>query len=173
LAFIDDDVDSRTRLPDGQLKRLSEAKTVTGENKFGPSFTFTVHTVPILLCNNPPSLADLSKGMLRRLVVVPFDRTFAEDEEDRHLFPRIWASELPGILNHFLAGLRRVIQRGWHLAPPKAVKAAKEEWLKAANPLSTFIDACCVQEGTCWLDDLYKALRHGPRRQGLRFRSRS
>jgi len=47
---------------------------VTGELKFGPVFNFTVRAVPVLLCNNIPSLADLSHGMLRRLMVLPFNR---------------------------------------------------------------------------------------------------
>jgi putative DNA primase/helicase len=70
------------RLPDGVLKTISEAKQVTGELKYQPSFNFVVRTVPVLLCNNVPSLADLSHGMLRRLMVIPFDRTFAEVDKD-------------------------------------------------------------------------------------------
>src|SRR5215211_6122138 len=108
LLLIDDDVKAGVRLPDGELKKYSEAKVITGERKFGSPFNFTVLTIPVLLCNNPPSLADLSYGMLRRLVVFPFDRTFEEHEVDRDLFPRIWASELPGILNRAISGLQRV-----------------------------------------------------------------
>src|SRR3954471_7151359 len=96
---------------------LSEAKTVTGERKFGQAFTFIVRTVPILLCNNPPSLADLSEGM-RRLLVVPFDRSFRGRTADRSLFPKIWTTELPAILNHAIAGLRRVIHRGYRFRVP-------------------------------------------------------
>ncbi|WP_148934679.1 DUF5906 domain-containing protein, partial [Escherichia coli] len=54
LVLIDDDVRAAIRLPDGELKKISEAKTITAEHKNGPTFTFTVRTVPILLCNNPP-----------------------------------------------------------------------------------------------------------------------
>ena len=66
------------RLPDGTLKTISEAKEVTGEHKYGPAFNFTVRTVPLLLCNNVPSLTDVSYGMRRRLMVFPFDRRFHE-----------------------------------------------------------------------------------------------
>jgi putative DNA primase/helicase len=74
--FVDDDVRAGIKLPDGMLKTVSEAKTVTGELKFKSPSNFIVCTVPILLCNNVPSLADLSHGMLRRLMVIPFERTF-------------------------------------------------------------------------------------------------
>jgi hypothetical protein len=67
LLFVDDDVRAGVRLPDGTLKTISEAKEVTGELKFKQPFNFVVRTVPMMLCNNVPSLADLSQGMLRRL----------------------------------------------------------------------------------------------------------
>jgi hypothetical protein len=40
LAFIDDDVRAGAKLPDGALKKISEAKLLTGEHKFKPSFSF-------------------------------------------------------------------------------------------------------------------------------------
>ncbi len=63
LLFVDDDVRAGVRLPDGTLKTISEAKEVTGELKYQQPFNFVVRTVPVLLCNNVPSLADLSHGM--------------------------------------------------------------------------------------------------------------
>ena len=42
---------------------------------------------------------------MRRLHVVPFDRTFAESEIDRDLFDRIIENELSGVLNRALGGL--------------------------------------------------------------------
>ena len=134
MLLVDDDVRSGIKLPDGELKKLSEGKVQTGERKHGPTFNFTVLTVPILLCNNVPSLSDLSQGMLRRLMVIPFNRTFSEKEMDRDLFPEIWASELPGVLNHAIAGLQRVMKRGWRFKPPTPVREAKERWLTLQTP---------------------------------------
>jgi putative DNA primase/helicase len=93
--FVDDDVRAGARLPDGILKTISEAKEITGEQKHRHPFNFTVGVVPMLLCNNIPSLADLSHGMMRRLMIIPFDRTFGEREQDPSLFQRIWDNEHP------------------------------------------------------------------------------
>ena len=68
--------------------------------------------MPVLLCNNIPSLADLSHGMLRRLMVIPFNRRFTDQDSDPDLFERIWANELPGVLNRALRGYRRLLERG-------------------------------------------------------------
>jgi putative DNA primase/helicase len=145
LLFVDDDVRAGARLPDGILKTISEAKEVTGELKFGPAFNFTVRAVPVLLCNNIPPLADLSHGMRRRLMVIPFDRIFTEMDKDPELFDRILASELPGVLNRALEGYRRLVVRG-SFKLPVAVKKATARWLQRANPLPAFIEACCVKQ---------------------------
>jgi putative DNA primase/helicase len=157
--FVDDDVRAGIKLPDGMLKTVSEAKTVTGELKFKPPFNFIVSTVPILLCNNVPSVADLSHGMLRRLMVIPFERTFTEEDKDATLFDRIWANELAGVLNRALQGLQRLIRRESQFALPSDVKAATQRFIRDANPLPAFIEECCDlgSEHMCWMKDFYKA----------------
>jgi P4 family phage/plasmid primase-like protien len=170
MLLVDDDVRSGIKLPDGELKKLSKGKVQTGERKHGPTFNFTVLTVPILLCNNVPSLSDLSQGMLRRLMVIPFNRTFSEREMDRDLFPQIWASELPGVLNHAIAGLQRVIRRGWRFKPPKPMQEAKERWLMFANPLPAFLDDACERDGRCLMAELYAAYTDWASRMGITMR---
>jgi len=159
LLYVDDDVRAGARLPDGILKTISEAKEVTGEIKYKPSFNFTVRTVPVLLCNNIPSLADLSHGMLRRLQVIPFNRTFTGDDKDASLFDRIWANELPGVLNRALRGYRRLLERKSSFKIPAAVNQATLTWLGHANPLPAFIEDRCVKgvDKRCWMKALYAA----------------
>jgi len=167
FLFVDDDVRAGARLPDGILKTISEAKQVTGELKFGPAFNFTVRAVPVLLCNNIPSLADLSHGMRRRLMVIPFDRIFTDMDKDSELFDRIVANELPGVLNRALEGYRRLLVRGTFKLPT-AVKIATTRWLQHANPLPAFIEACCIKqpEAECRLADFYAAYAEWARQMG-------
>ena len=73
FLVLDDDVQAGTCIPDGELKKLSEAKKLTGENKYGPPFEFICRAVPIMSCNNMISLGDISYGMRRRLMIIPFD----------------------------------------------------------------------------------------------------
>jgi putative DNA primase/helicase len=167
FLFVDDDVRAGARLPDGILKTISEAKEVTGELKFGPVFNFVVRAVPVLLCNNIPCLADLSHGMLRRLMVIPFDRIFTNVDKDPELFDRILANELPGVLNRALEGYRRLMVRGTFKLP-SAVKNATARWLQHANPLPAFIKACCVKgpDAECRLGDFYAAFAEWARQMG-------
>ncbi|MBZ9907777.1 phage/plasmid primase, P4 family [Mesorhizobium sp. BR115XR7A] len=166
LLFVDDDVRMGTRLPDGDLKRISEEKLISTERKFGETYSFIVRTVPMLLCNNPPSLADLSEGMQRRLLVIPFDRTFSEKEIDRGLFKRIWATEMSGILNAALAGWARLQQRDLRFDPPKDIGQAKRLWMQSANPVPAFLAEMCVRSGQCQTRMLYAAFQDWSRERG-------
>ena len=168
LLFVDDDVRAGARLPDGILKTISEAKEVTGELKYQPTFNFVVRTVPVLLCNNIPSLADLSHGMLRRLMVIPFERRFTDADRDPDLFTRIWGQELPGVLNRALRGYRRVLQRGSKFKRPAPIKAATKVWLQQANPLPAFIEAHCIQKpgARCLVADFYAVYADWTRAMG-------
>ncbi|MER8421665.1 phage/plasmid primase, P4 family [Mesorhizobium sp. M1329] len=169
LLFVDDDVKVGTRLPDGDLKRISEAKLISAERKFGEQFNFIVRTVPMLLCNNPPSLADLSEGMRRRLVVVPFDQTFTEKEIDRDLFKTIWATEMSGILNKALEGWTRIQQRGLKFRKPADVVRATNAWILSANPVPGFIEEKCVRSGQCSTEMLYSAFQSWSKEMGFTF----
>ena len=166
LLLVDDDVRAGIRLPDGELKKISEAKPITAEHKYGPTFEFVVRSVPILLCNNTASLADVSYGMSRRLMVLPFDRTFRDDANPT-LFQGIWETEMAGVLNRSIDGLQRLLNRG-HFDMPIAVTRAKAEWLNEANPLAAFVDENCSRDslGKCLLKDFYGSYRQWAQERG-------
>ena len=168
LLLLDDDVRSGVRLPDGQLKKISEAKMVTGERKHGAQFNFVARSLPVLLCNNVPSLADVSKGMRRRLMVIPFDRTFSEQETDADLFERIWKQEMSGVLNRSTEGLQRLLKRGMKFRPPAAITVAKDIWLAEANPLPAFLSECCERDpdASYLLSDFYLAYTTWAQKKG-------
>jgi P4 family phage/plasmid primase-like protien len=167
FLFYDDDVPVGIRLPDGELKRLSEEKVVTAENKYGPKFTFVSRALPVLLCNGIPSLADLSHGMRRRLVVIPFERTFSKTQANRELFLTIRRDEMSGILNRALEGLKRVAERGWSVGWPEEVARANAAFLAQANPLPLFLEEACVRKGTIWLQPLYDCYIEWAKRSGI------
>ncbi len=167
LAFIDDDVRAGAKLPDGALKKISEGKLLTGEHKFKQAFNFVNRAFPILLCNNLPSLPDLSPGMMRRLYVIPFDRTFEDSEIDRSLFDRIIKNELPGVLIRALRGWMHLKKRG-RFPRSTDMTRARKNLLAHANPLSGFIDECCEVDahGKATLQKFYDAYRLWATRSG-------
>jgi putative DNA primase/helicase len=170
-VFLDDDMQAGIRLPDGQLKRLSEEKTLTGERKYGNPFTFTARLLVVLLCNHPPSIADLSDGMRRRLTAIPFQRSFSRSEADNFLFEGIWSSEMSGILNVYLAGLQRVILRDWHFNRPPSVVKATSALIREANPVPEFIASMCKAgpSESYLMKELYEAFTNWTKESGITY----
>lgn len=167
--FVDDDVEQGVRLPDGTLKKISEEKDLTADVKHKAAFNFRSRVVPMLLCNNVPTLSDVSPGMRRRLMVIEFKRRFTGKREDKDLFPRIWENELPGILNRALNGLARLQERG-RFNQPKDAKEGLSAFLGQANPLTAFVeDRCETTEPTAQelLQNLYQAYAEWAKEGGI------
>ena len=168
LVFVDDDVHEGIKLPDGTLKTISERKLLTGEIKYKDKFSFESRVVPVLLCNNVPSLTDVSRGMLRRLQVIPFDTTFTRKTADPNLFNKIWTSELPGVLNRAIEGWQRLHERNQFMRP-KPVQQATRQWLTYANPLAGFLGDHCSKEprANTRLEDIYAAFCQWLKQSGI------
>lgn len=158
--FIDDDVKTNLKLSDGLLKKLSEAKMMTGEVKFGPTFEFECRALPVLLTNNFPSVNDISDGFLRRLHVVQFGRQFLGAAQDSNLFDRIAKNEMSGVLNRALEGWVRLVRNGKFTVGADMLHA-RTELLRQANPLKGFVDEDWVvdEKGRVKLLDFYSEYR--------------
>lgn len=137
LLMVDDDFRKGALLPDDILKKFSEAKHTTANPKFGDEFNFKCRVTPIVLANHWPKTSDSSYGLERRAMVFDFTVRITNDEKDPLLEERIKKNELPGILNHCIAGWRRVMERGRFIEPESCV-GAKSRWLRNRNAVSLF-----------------------------------
>lgn len=160
LMLIDEDVDEGTCLPDGFLKKISEQKTMSGQHKYKDSFQFVCRALPVLLANSYPSIKDLSYGIQRRMMIVPFNRKFEKHEMVLGLFEKIWGEEASGILNEAVAGFQRLRKRG-QFDEPKDCLRAKNEWLVRSNILVTFVEEYCQKDGdkTQGINEFYEVFK--------------
>lgn len=138
LLFCDDDMKTGITLNDEMIKKLSEAKLMSARHPYGrKKFTFRQNALAILSSNSYPSVDDITPGMLRRIKIIPFARQFTPEEDDKGLFPKIWETEMSGILNKSIAGLQRLLKRGDFLEPEDCIQAG-EEFFAHAHPLYAF-----------------------------------
>jgi len=138
LIILDDDVGSETKLDDGMLKKLSEAKIVNIERKYRDSTPVELIASPVMLCNQLPYTSDVTPATLSRAVVMPFRASFDNSVKDPTLVGKIKSGELSGVLNHFVQGLVRVTKRGF-INMPKIVDEAKLEWISESASLPYFM----------------------------------
>ncbi|MFD1191583.1 DNA primase family protein [Phenylobacterium conjunctum] len=170
LLFVEDDGEAGENLKSGLLKKISENKAIDTRrvrSTHGTSFNSMV--MPIIATNGVPQLDDTSRGMMRRLHVIPFQRHFKPEEIKLGLAQQIIETELPGVLNLFIAGLSRLRERG-HFEPPKACLEARDSFIAAANPLRAFLDEKCANAPgqRVKTSELYAAFAHWSRSQGQR-----
>jgi len=169
LLLIDDDLAEGVVLDDGLLKKISEAKDISARHAYGRrKFNFRSLALPIMAGNSYPRTRDVSYGLVRRAMVIPFEWVFDEDEADPKLFPAIWYSELPGVLNRSLEGLKRLRERG-DFKLPTDCERAKVEFLCHANPLIGFIDDRCIAdpETRTRVSEVRQAMKVWARDQGV------
>ncbi len=114
--------------------------TITLDRKYLEPWTGKLSTRLVLLSNDPPAIQDASAALVRRLIVVRFTKSFA-DNPDRNLFDRL-ARELPSILLWSIQGWARLRSRG-HLVQPESGTDTLEEIRETASPVTAFVRDCC------------------------------
>lgn len=116
-----------------------------GEIKHGPTFSFKPKCKIIISVNKLPHISDTSYGMERRLIIIPFDRIFRAEEQNKSL-SKILLKELPGILNFALDGLRELRQNKYNFVSPKACQKAEKEFFQYNNPIKEFVETQLYEE---------------------------
>jgi putative DNA primase/helicase len=93
--------------------------------------------------NNKPNIMGTDDGIWRRIHLIPFLQKF--DEHSKTINNKLkdqLLGELPGILNWCINGARRWLAEG--LNPPVTVRAATAAYRNESNPITPFIESCCV-----------------------------
>jgi phage/plasmid-associated DNA primase len=123
-------------------------------------YNFVNTATPVILTNSNPQIPDLSKGLQRRLVVIPFNRYFPHSERDYTLVPRIIKHELPGVLNKLVRGAERLFSRH-HFSLSADLQAAVDQVTAAGNQLRRFLFEATrpAQTQQTTLTDLYTHYR--------------
>lgn len=143
LAIVDEDLDAGSVLPDGFLKKVSENKRLTANPKFHPTFDFENTATVWMASNDWPKIKDVAHGMRRRALVFRFDRCFADHEQDHDLARYIIDRELSGVLNMFLAGLKRLRVRG-NFDRCAHMRESVQLWECGANPLALYVSTALI-----------------------------
>lgn len=128
-------------LRDGPLKAFTAGDLVSGEFKGRDGFEFKPYATLWTATNTLPHTRDLSDGMARRTIVIPFNRKFSESERDASL-PAKLSEELPGIMVAALQALLGVFERGGFTRPASS-QAALAEWFKDSDQVAQFVEAEC------------------------------
>ena len=140
LVNLSPEADSSDRPHMGTLKAFTAGDPLTIDRKGLPQITVTPTAKLIISANSRPTFVDRSDGLWRRLEVIPFNITIPAEKQGAGLVGRL-SSELPGIFNWALIGLKRLRSQN-AFTKSAVVQAAVEEYKLESNSARMFINEC-------------------------------
>lgn len=136
LINIDSDVSSKATDYEAEFKIITSGEPISCNQKFIPTFEFTPYCKLLMAANEFPRISDHSSAFYKRLILIPCDRVFEENEQDIHLKENL-LKELPGIFNWAYEGLERLNARG-KFEHNQFMTDAIEELREESNPVEAF-----------------------------------
>ena len=138
MVNIDADVSKDAQSYEAEFKIVTSGEPISCNQKFVETFEFVPRCKIILAANIFPKISDHSNAFYNRLILIPCDRIFREEEKNRNLVKQL-TPELPGILNWAIKGLIRLNERGM-FPQHDFMKEAVQELEDENNPTNIFFD---------------------------------
>ncbi|HJN05821.1 MAG TPA: DNA primase, partial [Bacteroidales bacterium] len=104
----------------------------------GEPFMLTHYAKLIFNSNELPKDVEHTTAYFRRFLIIPFDVTIPEDEQDKQLHTKIIDSELSGVFNWVLDGLSRLLSQK-RFTHCEAVKDAIELYKNQSDSAKMFL----------------------------------
>ena len=123
------------------FKSVVTGDAVTARRLYQNPIEFRPRALHLFATNTLPSFqGGFDHGVRRRLMVVPFNRTFASAEMIPNLADRIVHEEIGALLAFTLEGAGRLIRQGQFTEPPSC-REALNEWVLSVDPVIAWKEA--------------------------------
>ena len=164
---------SINELPGGMMldetvtKQLAGREPISARFLHKEFFTFLPSFTPWVRTNHRPIVKGTDNGIWRRLVIVPFRRTFAPEEQDTTL-PTKLQSELEGILNWLVLGAGIYLKTGLRNSPEMCRELA--QYRNDCDLLGDFLSEKTLSEPIAEIkrNDLYSIYQIWCQQSGLK-----
>lgn len=135
------------QLAEALIKSLTGGDTVKARQMYQEAFCYQPTYKLFLSTNYEPKVTGRDEGIWSRIFLIPFNYTVPAAKRDKDLKTKLRETELSGILNWSLEGLRDWQKRG-DIDPPPEVLAATQNYRLQMNPLGRFLVERCTISAT-------------------------
>jgi putative DNA primase/helicase len=121
------------------FKMLTGGDGIDAERKFKDSYSFLNFAKLIFSTNKPPKVENEdSYAFWRRWIILEYPRQFTDKDKKPNILQELTApSELSGLLNYALEGLKRLLVNN-KFTYSRSVEDVTEYYMKAADPVYAF-----------------------------------
>ena len=127
------------KLETSLFKAMVSGEPVEACLKYGQPFTMTDYAKFIFNCNELPKDVEHTNAYFRRFLIIPFEVTIPEHEQDKNLHSKIIENELSGVFNWILEGLNRLIEQK-RFSRCEAAERAISQYKTESNSAQMFIN---------------------------------
>lgn len=120
------------------FKQLTSGEPVEARCPYGVPFIMSNYAKLIFNCNELPKDVEQTEAYFRRFLIVPFEITISESEQDPQLAQKIITQELSGIFNWVLDGLQRLLSQK-RFTDCDVVKAARNQYETESDSVRLFL----------------------------------
>ncbi len=131
--------DISTKLDVALFKQLVSGEAVDACLKYGQPFSMTDYAKFIFNCNELPKDIEHTNAYFRRFLIIPFNVTIPENEQDKTLSYTIIDSELAGVFIWILDGLNRILAQK-RFSHCSVAERALNQYKAESNSVKLFLD---------------------------------
>jgi len=126
------------KLETAVFKQMTSGEPVEARLPYGEPFTLKQYAKFIFNVNELPKDVEHTNAYFRRFLIIPFDVTIPEHEQDKQLHTKIIEKELSGVFNWVLEGLNRLLEQK-RFSECKAAQNAIEQYKLESNSVQMFL----------------------------------
>lgn len=120
------------------FKQMASGEPIEARLPYGDPFILHEYAKLIFNCNELPKEVEHTNAYFRRFMIINFDVTIPENEQDKELPQKIIQTELSGVFNWILEGLDRILEQK-KFSKCKAVEDARSDYEKQSDSVQLFI----------------------------------
>lgn len=138
------------------FKALVSGEKTQIEYKYGKSYSAKMPVKYIFATNELPTFSGFNHGLLRRIKIIPFRRTFTDKDQDRNLTTTL-LKELASITSWAIKGAKRLVANDYKFSYAKSSEDCKYEFESSLSAAVGFLrdEYTESENGFIFYSDLY------------------
>lgn len=139
LVLLNYSSEISSRMDTTFFKQLVSGEPIQARLPYKEPITISNYARLMFNTNTLPRDVEQNEAFFRRFIIIPFDLTIPEDKRDPDLSKKIIESELPGIFNWVLEGLRSLLETR-QFAHSKSISDTVREYKKKSDTVHMFLE---------------------------------